>query len=221
MQTGIIGGTGPEGRGLAARLAAAGLAVRVGSRELERARAAVQAVASDAVAIESRLLEPAINDAVVDGCEVIFLAVAFAGLDDLLREYSGRWRAGTTVVDMTVPLSFENGAAVFHELPEGSSAEHVRAALPDHVGLAATLKTIPAWVLGRIEIPLECDEFIAADSRRSRDAAAAVLDRVPGLRLVDAGALDSARALERMTLLCVRLNKRYKVRTARFRVVGV
>lgn len=220
MQTGIIGGTGPEGRGLAARLAAAGVHVLVGSRDLERARAAVDKIASAGTLPDARLLEPATNDAVVDRCDVIFLAVAFAGVDEVAAQYAERWREGVVLVDMTVPLSFADGQPVFHELPEGSSAERLRAILPARVRLAATLKTIPAYVLGRVNVPLDCDEFIAADSAAARDAATAALS-IPGLRLIDAGPLDAARALERMTLLCVGINKRYKVRTARFRVVGL
>jgi predicted dinucleotide-binding enzyme len=63
--------------------------------------------------------------------------------------------------------------------------------------------------------------LICGDSVESREAAMQLIDRIPGLRALDAGPLESARVLERMTLLAIRLNKRYKSHGARFKVLGV
>jgi predicted dinucleotide-binding enzyme len=80
---------------------------------------------------------------------------------------------------------------------------------------------MPARLLEHVDEPLDCDEFVCGDSKEVRDRAIAVLERIPGLRAVDAGPLDSARTLEHMTWLLVRLNKRYKSHNGRFRVLGL
>jgi hypothetical protein len=218
MQIGIIGGTGAEGRGLAARLAAAGVATLVGSREVDRAREAVERIrATD----EALPVEAATNDSVVERSEVIFLAVPFAGASAIADTYRDRFRAGTVLVDLTVPLTFSGGVPALIDVAEGSAAEHLRTRLRADVRLAVALKTIPAAVLGRADTPLDCDEFVCGDSAEARTATMDVLGRIPGLRLLDVGGLESARALERMTLLAVAINKQYRVRGARFRIVGL
>lgn len=214
MRIGIIGGTGPQGRGLAARLGAAGIEALVGSRELDRARETVE-----------RLRAPSIhagtNDDVVERCDVVFLAVPFAGAGDLVERYRGRFRQGSVVVDMTVPLVFDAGVPSLVDVREGSAAEHLRTRLAPEVRLAAALKTIPAAVLGRLDAALDCDEFVCGDSPDARAAVMDILGRIPALRPIDAGGLDAARTLERMTLLAVEINKRHRIRGARYRVIGL
>jgi NADPH-dependent F420 reductase len=212
-----MGGTGAEGRGLAARLAAAEVPVVVGSRTMERAREAAEKIqASAGVAVEA-----ATNEEIIQRCDRIFLAVPLEGAVDLILGHGDRFRPGTVLIDLTVPLAFTGGVPTIKELPEGSAAEHLKARLSPAVGLAAALKTVPAHVLGHPELPLDCDEFVCGDSAESRAAAMELLGKIPALRLLDVGGLEAARTLERMTLLAIVLNKRYKVRTARFRVAGL
>jgi hypothetical protein len=218
MQIGIIGGTGAEGRGLAARLAAASLPVQVGSRTIDRARETVERIRA---ANASLPLTAASNNEVIEQSAIIFLAVPFAGAVEIVSTQAGRFKPGTLLVDLTVPLKFDGGVPALESIPEGSAAEHLRARLPPQVRMAATLKTVPAAVLGHVDMMLDCDEFVCGDSPETRAAVMDVLGRIPGLRLIDAGDLDASRTLERMTLLAIRINKRYRVRTARFRVVGV
>jgi NADPH-dependent F420 reductase len=212
-----MGGTGPEGRGLATRLGLAGIPAFVGSREIDRAREAVAKIRTAGVTI----IEAASNDEVADRCDLVFLAVPFARAAEVVDAYRDRFRTRAVVVDLTVPLAFVDGVPRFVEMPEGSAAEHLRARLPATVRLAAALKTIPASVLGRVEVALDCDEFVCGDSPQARAAVIDTLGRIPGLRLLDVGGLEASRSLERMTLLAVEINKRYKIRTARFRVVGL
>ena len=215
MQTGIIGGTGHEGRGIAARLAAAGVPVLVGSRQIERARETVAALGG------ALPLEAATNDRIAAECDVVFLAVPFAGVADLLDAYRTRLRPGSLVIDLTVPLIFDRGVPGIAEVAEGSATEFIRARLPGEVRLAAAFKTIPASALAKLETPLDCDELVCGDTPEVCAQTIELLSRIPALRLLDAGGLQSARLIERMTALAIVLNKRYKVRGARFRVVGL
>lgn len=218
MQTGIIGGTGAEGRGLAARLAAAGVPVLVGSRQLERAQETVRTLRAGNASLP---LEPATNGVVVERSNVIFLAVPFESAGEIIDAHRSRFRAGTLVVDVTVPLAFRGGAPTVVDVPEGSAAEFVRARLPVEVRLAAALKTIPASILGTLDAPLDCDDFVCGDSADARAAVIGLLKRIPTLRPLDVGGLEAARTIERMTALAIAINKRHKIRAARFRVVGL
>lgn len=218
MQSGIIGGTGAEGRGLAARLATAGVPVLVGSRQLERAQETVRALRATHPSLP---LEPATNGDVVGRSDVIFLVVPFAGVGEIVETSRSRFRPGTLVVDVTVPLTFRGGAAALIDVPEGSAAEFVRARLPAEVRLAAALKTIPASILGTLDAPLDCDDFVCGDSADARARAIDLLKRIRTLRPLDAGGLEAARTIERMTALAIAINKNHKIRAARFRVVGL
>ena len=215
MHAGIIGGTGHEGRGVAARLASAGVPVLVGSRQLERAQETVAALGT------SLPLGAATNEQVASDCDVVFLAVPFSGVAELLEAFRTRFRPGALVIDLTVPLTFDRGVPAIADVAEGSATEFIRARLPVEVRLAAAFKTIPASALAKIDTPLDCDEFVCGDTPEVSAAAIDLLSRIPSLRLLDAGGLQSARLIERMTALAIVLNKRYKVRGARFKMVGV
>ena len=97
----------------------------------------------------------------------------------------------------------------------------MRAHLPAEVHVAGAFKTIPASALGKLDAPLDCDEFVCGESPEVRERTIELLSRIPALRPLDCGGLASARAIEHMTALAIVLNKRYKVRDSRFRVVGV
>jgi len=121
----ILGGTGQQGRALAQRFQHAGLQVIVGSRDPDRARAAVSAWTVVAPAVEV-----ADNAAAVARADVTFLAVPFTFVEPLLDELRPRFRAGSLVVDLIVPVTFVGGKMAMVEVAEGSAAEHVRARLP-------------------------------------------------------------------------------------------
>ena len=218
MQIGIIGGTGHEGRGIAARFAAAGLSVLIGSRDPGRARETVDRLHGAASTLP---FEGLTNDEVAARSDVVFLAVPFDGLEALLGSVRGHLRPGTLVVDLVVPLTFEGGVPGVISIAEGSATEFVRAHLPPEVQVAGAFKTIPASALGKLDAPLDCDEFVCGDTPAVRERTIELLSRIPALRPLDAGGLPSARAIEHMTALAIALNKRYKVRDARFRVVGI
>ena len=209
----ILGGTGHQGSGLARRLARAGLHVVVGSRDPRRAR--------EAVAAWSPAVEVGDNGSAAAGADTIVLAVPFDTVDAIVDEISGRLADGAVVIDVTVPLTFAGGRMAILDVPEGSAAEHVRARLPPSARLACAFKTIPARLLGDVDLPLDCDEFVCADSDAARERALALVAALPELRGVDVGPLARARSIEHLTALAVAINRRHKRNDARFRVVGL
>jgi hypothetical protein len=211
----IVGGTGHHGRALARRFASAGLAVIVGSRDPQRARAAVAAWPARGS------IDVADNVTAVEHSDVIVLAVPFASVDVVLTDLHAHLRGDSVMIDVTVPVTFTGGKMAMAEPAEGSAAEHIRSRLPDRVHLAAAFKTLPAHLLEAAGEPLDCDEFVCADSETARRRAIALVELLPGVRPVDIGPLSGARFIEHATALAIAINRRHKVDAARFRVVGL
>jgi len=209
----VVGGTGQQGRGLAQRLALAGFPVIVGSRDERRAAAAVAGWPAAA--------KTADYGGAIAAADVTILAVPFASVDAIVADHHARFRPGSLVVDVIVPIVSSDGVLSLAPIAEGSAAEHLRARLPAHAHLAATFKTIPAHVLDDVARPLECDEFVCGDSAEARTRAAALVQAIAGLRAIDVGPLARARAMEHMTLLAIAVNRRFKIHDARFKVIGV
>ena len=126
----ILGGTGRQGRGLAQRFAAAGLAVTVGSRDAARAREATLAWQLP-VGAATRSIAAAGNAEAVAGADVVLLAVPFTSVDALLADVRSSFRNTAVVVDVTVPITFDGGKMAMLDVPEKSAAEHIRARLPE------------------------------------------------------------------------------------------
>jgi NADPH-dependent F420 reductase len=119
-----------------------------------------------------------------------------------------------------VPVVFERGAR-YVELPEGSASEHLRARLPETLPLVAAFKTEPAHLLLDYAESLDCDVFVASDSKEAKARVMEVARFIEGARPIDAGTLRSASTLERMTVLAIGINRRYKIKTGRYRVLGL
>jgi 8-hydroxy-5-deazaflavin:NADPH oxidoreductase len=212
----ILGGTGQQGRGLAQRFARAGARVVIGSRDPERARAAVAGWASS-----GQPIDVAGNAAAVEETDLVVLTVPFRSVDATLEEVRPALRDGMTVIDVTVPVTFDGGKMAMLEVAEGSASEHIRGRLPAGVALAAAFKTIPAHLLDALDQPLDCDEFVCCDSDEARARAVELVKMLPGLRPVDVGPLSRARSIEHLTALAIAINRRHKTHDARFRIVGL
>jgi NADPH-dependent F420 reductase len=224
LSVGLIGGTGEEGRGLALRWAIAGARVSIGSRTLDRAKAVADDLNQllDARAAQSsQQIGYGENRDVIAGSELALLTVPFAHAASTLEAHRQDFRDDSILIDITVPVSFEQGRVRYVELLEGSASEHLKARLPESIPLVAAFKTEPAHLLAEIDEPLDCDSFVACDSKEAKARVMEAITFIKGLRAVDAGTLYSARTLERMTVLAIGINRRNKIKTARYRVVGL
>jgi hypothetical protein len=217
LKVGLIGGTGEEGRGLALRWAMAGGQVTIGSRTPERAKATADELNA---LLGNNSIGYAENRAAVAGSEFVLLTVPFEHAASTLESHAGDFGSGAILIDITVPVTFEKGAR-YVELPEGSASEHLRARLPENIPLVAAFKTEPAHLLADVNARLDCDVFVASDSKDAKARVMEAIKFIEGLRPVDAGTLYSARTIERMTVLAIGINRRYKIKTACYRVQGV
>lgn len=221
VKIGIVGGTGEEGRGLALRFARTGARVVIGSRTVEKAREAAAEVNQLPGIDSSGAIGYASNPEAVADADFVLLTVPFAHAAATLAAVAADLRPGAIVIDITVPVSFEQGRARYVEMPEGSGSEHLQAALPTSTPLVAALKTEPAHLLADAGAALDCDTFVAGDDKEAKARVIELIRHIGGLRPVDAGTLYSARCLERMTVMLIGINRRNKSKTGRFRVLGV
>jgi 8-hydroxy-5-deazaflavin:NADPH oxidoreductase len=223
---GIIGGTGPQGRGLALRFALAGVSVVVGSRQDERAREIAAGLNAELEGLSGSsgtrvAIRGAENAAMVGTVDFVFLTVPFENAAATLEGVRAGFRPGAVFVDVTVPLSFGKGDVQVVVPPEGSGSRLLRTILPEGIPFCGACKTLPAHVLEDVRTPLECDTFVFGDDRAARERLRELLARIPGLRPLDVGGLSAAATLEGMTALLIRINRRYKSREGRFRVLGL
>ena len=216
---GFIGGTGPEGLGLAMRLALADDRVLIGSRRPERAEAAAQQV-RDALAVVGRTADAGggVNRDVVREADVIIVVVPFDGheatLIDLRDDIGSK-----IVVDAAVPLQFVNGQPGVVAVEQGSATEQAQALLPD-ARVVGAFHNLSARKLQALDDEMEGDVLITGDDAEAKRTVIEMVGRMPRLRPVDAGALVMSSFVEGITALILSINRRYKSNAA-VQMVGI
>ncbi len=217
---GILGGTGPEGSGLAARWAAAGEHIVIGSRDASRA-------AETANLLRARLgsnaeIEGTDNASVVAQCEIVVLTVPFSGQAALLKQLKPHWKPGHILIDTTVPLAAAVGGAPSRTLSvwQGSAAQQTRELVPASVAVGAAFHNLSAELLAQ-DGPVDCDILVCSDDETARQVASELAEKIPGARALNGGKLENARIAESITALLIGLNVRYKVHTAGIRFTGL
>jgi len=215
MRIGLIGGTGPQGKGLAYRFALAGHELLIGSRSAERAEAAALEIAARG---DSLAVRGVTNDAAAREGELIVLSIPYEGQAKSLPPFA-QAVAGKTVVVTDVPLAFEDGRPIMLAVPEGSAAEQAQALLPDaHV--VAAFQNLSATKLWKSDAPLDQDIIVCGDNEDAKQRIMRLAEQIAGVRAVDGGPLASARYVEGITVLLIGVNRRYKV-TAGVRIAGL
>lgn len=211
----FIGGTGPEGKGLAFRFALAGHEITIGSRKAERAAEAALEIAEHAQGSTVRGVENA--DAVRDA-DLIILTVPHTAQPASLPNLNDAAK-GKVVVSTGVPMEFGGGRASIVDLPEGSAAEQAQALMPDArvVGAFQNLGAAKLWKDGAA---LNQDVIVCADDEDAKKTVSALAEEIAGIRAIDGGALANSRYVESITALLVSVNRNYK-KTTGVRIVGI
>jgi hypothetical protein len=215
MRIAVLGGTGPEGLGIAARLAVAGETVIIGSRSEERATAAVRSLVAQ---VPNASISGATNAQAAAQGDIAFIVVPYAGLDHIL-ETCGPALAGKIVVDTIIPLRLQNGSFEIEPVAEGSAAERLQTRLGGG-RIVSAFKHQSAKDLAATEHPIAGDVLICGDDPEAKRVVGEIVWKIRDLRAIDAGDLKAARILEPMTVLLLNLNQRYKAR-ASYRILGI
>ncbi len=213
----ILGGTGPLGRGLALRLARAGVEVCLGSRDQARAQAEAAKLGAR-LPLGSAPVSGTGNAQALPPGRLAILAVPYSAQPGLLGEL-GAALGGRIVVSTAVPMAFAQGLP--HPLhPEaGSAAEEVAALCPQALVVGA-FHTVSADNLGALERELDEDILVSSDHQAAKLEVQRLVETVPGLRGVDAGPLANAAFSEGLTPFLLRLNRVHRAR-AGVRITGL
>jgi NADPH-dependent F420 reductase len=205
----IVGGTGALGFGLALRLAAAGRPVVIGSRDAGRAEESAEKVRARVPGAD---VEGTENGEAARRGPIVFLAVPFRAQSENLTNLKGALGEGQILVDATVPLAaaVSGKATRLLGVPQGSAAEQAQEMVPDGVTVVSALHTVSAATLGNLDAQLDEDVLVTGDAKEAKRRVAALIALIPGLRPVNAGALETARLVEGLTPLLISVNIRNK-----------
>jgi 8-hydroxy-5-deazaflavin:NADPH oxidoreductase len=205
----ILGGTGPAGMGLALRLARAGETIVLGSRDAQRAQEAADRIMQRAGA--KVLVSGVENAAACAAADILVLTVPFEGQATLIKQLKPAIRAGSILIDATVALAAGVGGRASRTLGvwQGSAAQQAAELVPKGVSVAAAFHNLSADLLNGDEA-LDCDVVVCSDDANAIQITRKLAARIPGVRAIDGGKLENARALEQITALLIGLNIRHK-----------
>jgi NADPH-dependent F420 reductase len=199
----VLGGTGPQGRGLARRFAAAGLDVVLGSRDASRA-----ADAASGLADLGRVRGASNAEAAAAG-DIVLVVVPWDGHAALLESLKGEL-AGKVVVDCVNPLGFDKQGAYALEVEEGSATQQAAAILTESRVVGA-FHNVSAVLLEDPAVErIDTDVLVLGDDREATDLVQALADVVPGMRGLYGGRLRYAHQVEAFTANLISVNRRYK-----------
>ena len=198
----VLGGTGPQGRGLARRLAMSGLRIVLGSRDATRAAAAAGELPGE--------VSGADNAAAARAGDIVVVAVPWEGHRALLLPLADAV-SGKVVVDCVNPLGFDAHGAFALPVAEGSAAQQAQAVLPESFVTAAFHHVSAVVLLDEAVDEVDTDVLVLGDDRTATDLVQALADRIPGMRGVYGGRLRNARQVEALTANLLSVNRRYRV----------
>lgn len=216
VDVGIMGGTGPAGRGLALRFAAGGMRVAIGSRDPDKAAG----VAKDLVERwpDRTLGLEGVDNATAARAEIVVVATSWDGAEATVARVAEEL-AGKVVICVANAMAHLGGALQPLTLARGSVAQGVAAAAPGAL-VATAFQHIAASKLANLDEPVEADVLICSDHPRASAVAAQLVSLVPNLGALEAGKLSNSGAIEAFTSVLVALNRRYKTQTS-VRITGL
>ena len=203
MTIAIVGGTGPQGRGLALRFAKAGVDVVLGSRDAARAAATAAALSATIAGATGRISGLDNRGAVGQSDEIVLLCVPYDAHDRTLDDI-GDGLQGKILVDVAVPLAAGDPKRVAMP-PEGSATEAAQKKLGAGVAVVGALHNVSAYVLSALDRPINCDILVCGDDLEAKKKVMALIERI-GVVAYNCGPAESARCIEAITSLLIRLN---------------
>jgi NADPH-dependent F420 reductase len=206
----VIGASGALGFGIAIRLARTGVPIVIGSREASRAQETAERAAA---IVPDGTFSGHDNAGAAQAARAVILSVPFRNQSETLTNLKDALAPGSLLIDATVPLAAAVSGKATRMLGvwQGSAAQQAAEMVPEGVRVVSALHTVSAASLSDLEHPLEQDVLVCGDRRADKAEAAALIERVPGLRCVDCGRLEMSRTTESLTALLISVNSRYKI----------
>ena len=208
MTIAIVGGTGPEGSGLALRWAQAGETIIIGSRDAQRASETANKLCEKIGAKRATGTE---NKFACADAEIVVLTVPFEAQAEMLKHIKPSLRPGQILIDTTVPLAAGVGGKPTRTLGlwQGSAAQQAAELVPEGVAVVAAFHNLAADLLNR-DGPVDCDVIVCSDDKQAGKRVRELARKIPGVRALDGGKLENARIVEQITAVLIGLNIRHK-----------
>lgn len=216
MKLAFVGGTGPEGLGLAMRFARAGHEVAIGSRSTERGEEGAQKVIE---VVPSAKATGGANADVVGDADVVFLTFPYAGQQATLEALDAALD-GKIVCNVVAPLEFQQGVgAVALNVPGNSALQEAMEQLPN-ARVVSAFQNMSAEDLQHVDHPIEADVLVCGRDAEAKRVIIGLANEIDGVRGIDAGGPSQSRYVEMMTALLINLNRKHKTQTS-IRIVGL
>ena len=190
----------------------------IGSRQAERATEAAERVRAAAPEAQVEGFE---NAEAAGRGPIVFLTVPFRAQSETLTNLKEALEPGQILVDCTVPTAAAISGKASRTIGvwQGSAAQQAEEMVPKGVTVISALHTVSAAALAEDDA-VEEDVLVCGDRKADKARVAELVERIDGLRAVNAGALETARIVETLTPLLISINARYKSR-AGIRITGL
>lgn len=211
----IVGGTGAEGSGLAARWAASGHRVIIGSRDEAKGRSTADAL--NALTGNGNVESMESGKGVL-AADVVVLTVPFAAQKSTVEALKNQL-AGKILIDVTVPLVPPKVSVA--QLPETDSCVvAIQRLLGEQTKVVSAFQNVSAHKLKDLNYKIDCDVLVASDDAEARQIGIALAGDA-GLRGIDVGALANSVVAESLTSALIWINRKYKIPDAGVRITGL
>jgi 8-hydroxy-5-deazaflavin:NADPH oxidoreductase len=211
----FIGGTGPEGIGLAMRFAKSGNAVFIGSRTEEKAEAAVHQVQA---AVPEGEVYGGFNHEGAEKAEFVFVTVPADGHHGILTDLAEAI-GDKIVVDCVVPMVFDKDGPRPAPPEAGSAAEEAALILPQ-AKVVSAFHHVDGKSLQKVDRPMQGDVLVCSDHKPAKKKVMGLVEEIEYMRALDAGNLENSRITESLTAILITINKQYKAHSG-IRITGV
>jgi 8-hydroxy-5-deazaflavin:NADPH oxidoreductase len=201
----FIGGSGPEGLGLAMRFVKSGNTVFIGSRTEERA---AEAVAQVQVALPEGEIYGGFNVEGAEKAEFVFVTVPADAHHDILVELAEAI-GDKIVVDCVVPMVIDKDGPRPAPPQAGSAAEEARDLLPK-AKVVSGFHHVDGKQLQKLDRPMQGDVLVCGDHKTAKKKVMGLVEEIQYVRALDGGPLVNSRITEAMTALLITINKQYK-----------
>ncbi len=216
MKLAFVGGTGPEGLGLAMRFAKAGHDVAIGSRSRERGEEGAEKVRES---VPAGAVSGGENGEVVGDADVVFLTFPYSGQQPTLDALAALLE-GKIVCDVVAPLEFQQGIGAVALNVEGNSAAQEAAAQLPNSRVVSAFQNLAAERLMHLDHPVEADVLVCGRDAEAKQVVIGLANEIEGIRGIDAGGLSQSRYVEMLTSLLINLNRKHKTETS-IKIVGI
>jgi NADPH-dependent F420 reductase len=209
----ILGGTGDLGGGLARQWSRAGYQILIGSRTLEKGKAAAQSLLDEFPDLNVTGHE---NLDAATSADIVVLTVPFDHQLSTLETVKPGL-IGKILIDVTVPLVPPKVGTV--QLPEkGSAAVQAQDFLGDEVQVVSAFQNVGAVHLQE-DHAIACDVLVSGNKKNARETVIELVAAV-GLKGWHAGPLANAAAAEALTSILITINRHHGIEGSGIVITG-